>query len=288
MNKVKLTARYPQNFILRHPVWGVLILFLFTALFMVLYQPFNAEGSRWFNFRATMFVYAFGESLTAYVIIILLKKTRFFGVMKQWNLPRELLSMYIVLQGMGIALFLLGFIFEEASESSRWTLLTFLDSCKYAFLIGIIPFIFFTAINYRFLLVGDGPSFIDLDQEGEEGAEALIHISSSLKKESLSFPTNELLFVTSDGNYVEFFLLNDRKARKVPIRNSISNIEQQFKDIPYYFRCHRAFIVNMNAISSRKGNALGYQLSLQDCDQQVPVSRQKIKAFDLLYQQPAL
>lgn len=286
MNKVKLTARYPQNYILQKPICGTLILFLFMALFMVLYQPFTAEGSRWFNFRATMFVYAFGESLTGYVVIILLKRTRFFGVMKQWNLPRELLSMYIVLQGMGIALFLLGFIFEEASASSRWTLSTFFDSCKYAFLIGIIPFIFFTAINYRFLLVGDGPSFIDL-QVGEKGAEALIHISSSLKKESLSFPANELLYVESDGNYVEFFLLGDRKARKVHIRNSISNIEQQLKDIPYYFRCHRAFIVNMNAVSSRKGNALGYQLSLQDCDHKVPVSRQKVKAFNLLYQQRA-
>ena len=288
MNKVKLTARYPQNFILRHPVWGALILFLSLAGFLVLYQPFNAAESRWFSFRITMLIYSFSASLAALFIILLLKKTRFFGQRKRWTLFRELLSIYIVLQGMGIAIYLLAFIMEEPSASSRWTMSTFLDSCKYAFLIGIIPFIFFTAINYRFLLVGDGPSFIDLDQEGEEGAEALIHISSSLKKESLSFPANKLLFVTSDGNYVEFFLLDDRKARKVPIRNSISNIEQQFKDIPYYFRCHRAFIVNMNAISSRKGNALGYQLSLQDCDQQVPVSRQKIKAFDLLYQQPAL
>lgn len=288
MNKVKLTARYPQNSILRHPVWGALILFLSLAGFLVLYQPFNAAESRWFSFRITMLIYSFSASLAALFIILLLKKTRFFGQRKRWTLFRELLSIYIVLQGMGIAIYLLAFIMEEPSANSRWNLLTFLDSCKYAFLIGIIPFIFFTAINYRFLLVGDGPSFIDLDLEGEEGAETLIHISSSLKKESLSFPANELLFVTSDGNYVDFFLLDDRKARKVPIRNSISNIEQQFKDIPYYFRCHRAFIVNMNAISSRKGNALGYQLSLQDCDQQVPVSRQKIKAFDLLYQQPAL
>ena len=287
MNKVKLTARYPQNYILRQPFYGTLILFLFMALFMILYQPFNAEGSRWFNFRATMFVYAFGESLTAYIIIILLKRTRFLGVRKQWNLPRELLSLYIVLQGMGIALFLLGFVLEEAPEISRWTLSTFLDSCKHAFLIGILPFIFFTAINYKFLLVGDGPSFIDLYQVGEKGAEALIHISSSLKKESLSFLANELLYVESDGNYVEFFLRDDKKTRKVHIRNSISNIEQQFKDISYYFRCHRAFIVNMNAVTSRKGNALGYQLSLQDCDHKIPVSRQKVKAFDLLYQQPA-
>jgi hypothetical protein len=283
MKKIHLAARYPQNFILRQPVYGALILFLFLALFMILYQPFNARGSRWFNFQLTMFVYAFSEALAAFVVIILLKNTRFFGKRKQWTLARELLSVYIVLQGMGIALFLLGFIFEDSPEVSRWTLHTFLDSCKYALLIGIIPFLFFSGLNYRYLLAGDGPSFIDLDQEGEEGDKVLIHISSSLKKESLSFLAKELLFVASDGNYVDFYLQEEDKARRVPIRNSISNIEQQFKDIPYYFRCHRAFIVNMNAVSSSKGNALGYQLTLQNCSHKVPVSRQKVKAFDLLY-----
>jgi len=287
MKKIHLAARYPQNFILRQPVYGTLILFLFLALFMILYQPFNARGSRWFDFRLTMFIYAFSEALAAFAVIILLKNTRFFGKRKQWTLARELLSVYIVLQCMGIALFLLGFIFEDSPDVSRWTLHTFLDSCKYALLIGIIPFLFFSGLNYRYLLAGDGPSFIDLDQEGEEGDNALIHISSSLKKESLSFPAKELLFVASDGNYVDFYLQEEDKARRVPIRNSISNIEQQFKDIPYYFRSHRAFIVNMNAVSSSKGNALGYQLTLHKCSHKVPVSRQKVKAFDLLYKQAA-
>lgn len=250
---------------------------------MVLYQPFNAGESRWFNFRLSMFVYAFTASLTALFIILLLKKTRFFGQKKHWTLSRELLFIYIVLQSMGIALFLLGFILEDNSAIRRWSLETFIDSCKYAFLIGIIPFAFFTGSNYRYLVIGDGPSFLDMDEEKDDNKEALIHVSSSLKKESLNFRVNELLFVSSDGNYVEFFLQNDKQARKIPIRNSITNIEQQFRDIPYYFRCHRAFLVNMKSVVSKKGNALGYQLTLQDCKQKIPVSRQKVKAFDKLY-----
>lgn len=285
MSKIHLNARYPQNFILRKPAYGALILFLFLTVFMILYHPFDASGSRWFNFRVSMFVYSLGASLIALFIILLLKRTRFFGRKKRWTLSRELLSIYIVLQGMGIAVFLLGFIMEDNSTMSRWNLHTFLDSCKNTILIGIIPFMYFTATNYRYLLVGDGPAFFDMEEESEDKAGPLIHVSSSLKKESLSFRVNELLFLSSDGNYVDFYLRGDKTPRKIPIRNSISNIEQQFREIPHYFRCHRAFIVNLKTVVSKKGNALGYQLTLQDCPHKIPVSRQKVKAFDKRYRE---
>lgn len=287
MNKINLNARYPQNFILQQPFQGSLILFLFLSVFMVLYQPFNASESRWFNFRSSMLVYSFITSLAAFFIILLLKRTRFFGQKRRWTLSRELLTIYIVLQSMGISLFLLGFILEDKSTMSRWSLHIFLDSCKYAFLIGILPFAFFTGSNYRYLLIGDGPSFIDMEERSDDHEESRIQVSSSLKKESLSFRLNELLFVSSDGNYVDFHLQSTGETRKIPIRNSISNIEQQFREIPYYFRCHRAFIVNMKTIVSKKGNALGYQLTLQGYHKKIPVSRQKVKAFDKRYREVA-
>lgn len=280
---MNLAARYPQNFILRKPFYGALVLFLFFAVFTILYQPLNTQGSRWFNFQVTMLFYAFTASLAAFLIIWILGRSRFFGDLKRWTLPKELLAIYIVLQVMGIALFLAAFIIEEPSMNTRWNLYTLIDSCKYAFLIGIIPFLFFTASNFRYLLTSDGPSFIDLYQENEESSEPVIHISSSLKKESLNFRADELLFVSSDGNYVEFYLYRDAKIQKVPIRNSISNIEQQFSNMPHYFRCHRAFIVNLDNVLGRKGNALGYQLTLRDYTRKIPVSRQKVKTFDQLY-----
>jgi len=283
MKKINLALRYPQNYMFRKPLIGALILFLFITAFTLLYQPMNTQGSRWFNFQFTMVLYAFASSMAAYLIMWILARTKYFGDRKRWTLPMELLAIYLVLQVMGMAIFLSAFILEEPSEESRWNLQTFLDSCKYAFLIGIIPFLFFTVSNYRYLLTSGGPSFIDLDQENEGASEPTIHISSSLKKESLNFRASELLYVSSDGNYVDFHLYRDANIENVPIRNSISNIEQQFSGIPYYFRCHRAFIVNLNQVSGKKGNALGYQLTLRHCPEKIPVSRQKVKAFDQLY-----
>ena len=38
-------------------------------------------------------------------------------------------------------------------------------------------------------------------------------------------------------------------------------------------QCHRAFIVNTNKIISAKGNSQGLRLSLENCNNEVPVSR---------------
>jgi len=283
MKKMNLALRYPQNYMLRKPLQGALILFLFVTAFTLLYQPMNTRGSRWFDFQFTMVLYAFASSLAAFLIMWIMRRTKFLGDLKQWTLPKELLAIYFVLQVMGIVLFLAAFILEETSPGGRWNLQTFVDSCKYAFLIGIIPFLFFTVSNYRYLLSAGGPSFIDLNQDHEGATEPVIHISSSLKKESLNFRASELLFVSSDGNYVDFHLYRDARIQKVPIRNSISNIEQQFSSMPNYFRCHRAYIVNLDQVSGRTGNALGYQLTLRQCPEKIPVSRQKVKTFDQFY-----
>ena len=281
MNKLNLKAKYPQNYIIKKPVFGALILFAFTLVFTLLYHPLNSQKSFYFDFKLTMLFYSIAACFPAYLLIVLIKKLPFFSSKKDWTLLKEGISIYLVLQVMGVAIYLFAFIIENPIPETRWNLITFLDSCKYSFLIGIFPFIFFTAINYKFTHLHFKSSVDQYKNETEQ--ELIIHISSSLKKESLSFYANELLFVTSDGNYVFFTLYRNKKVERVPLRNSISNIENQLQQIPYYFRCHRAYIVNLNRVALKKGNALGYILNLANCEDKIPVSRKNLKAFDTLF-----
>jgi DNA-binding LytR/AlgR family response regulator len=50
-------------------------------------------------------------------------------------------------------------------------------------------------------------------------------------------------------------------------------------------RTHRAFIVNVKKVSSKKGNSLGYQLKFNGVDEGIPVSRQNVRRFDELIRQ---
>jgi DNA-binding LytR/AlgR family response regulator len=112
-----------------------------------------------------------------------------------------------------------------------------------------------------------------------------IEIISKLKKEQLSFNPGQLLYATSDGNYVLFYLNRNNKIEKEIIRNSISDIEQQLSHIPYFMRTHRAFIVNVKEVRMQKGNTLGYRLKLFGIDTEIPVSRSYTQPFNQLFTQ---
>ena len=277
---LSLKTPYPRNFLLRNPLAGAGVLFAFILGFVLLYRPLNASESRWFGYELTMLVYSLSIALCAWFTITMLRRIPFFSGEKVWTLGKELLSIYLVLQFMGIALFLMAFVMETPTGISRWNLATFLDSCKYAFLIGILPFAFFSALNARYWhgLTGTGKKGVEMVDPGFP-----VEVRSTLKKESLRFMSGEFLFAMADGNYAVFHLYRDGQLKKIPIRNSISNLATQFQDIPGFFRCHRAFIVNTAKVISRKGNALGYQLGIQHTDIRVPVSRQNVKSFDKLY-----
>jgi DNA-binding LytR/AlgR family response regulator len=180
----------------------------------------------------------------------------------------------------GIAIYFAGFIIEPPSH--RWNISTFLDSCRIAFLIGIIPFAFCTLINYRYLFFTEIEQYYSQlnYQKTKIQNEELMHIFSQLKKEDLNFYPGQFIYCESDGNYVVFHLLiNGQDIRKM-IRNSINNIEQQLARIPYIMRIHRAFIVNLKMVASKKGNTLGYQLKINNTDTEIPVSRNNTKDFD--------
>jgi hypothetical protein len=232
-----------------------------------------------------MAVYCFIFSVVVYGLIRILKYRDYFSDQTEWNFLKEMVSIIIILSGVGIAIFISGFFMEE--PSSRWNFPTFFNSYLSAFLVGIIPFAFFTLTNYRHLFAEEIIQHLELNNNmvSPSVKEELIQIGSKLKKEELSFYPGQFIYAESDGNYVVFYLKDEKQIRKEVIRNSISEIEQQLSAIPWFFRSHRAFIVNVKKVISKKGNTLGYHLKLVDSTVEIPVSRQNTKAFDQVLMQ---
>jgi hypothetical protein len=279
-----LNNRYPQNYILKNPYFGSALYLLICLIFLVTYRPLRMHASLSFSFLITMAIYFLASAIGVFILIQALKFIPYFSNKQEWNITKELLSIFLVLTGAGIALYLMGFLMEEPAD--RWNLATFIDSCKYAFLIGIIPFGFFTLINYRYLMYKEISLDYKSDLTAPENAAAkredLIKIISRLKKEELSFYPHQLLFAESDGNYVVFHLIVDQKYHKESIRNSLNEIEKHLSHVPYFTRIHRAFIVNVRKVRTKRGNALGYKLRLYGTEAEIPVSRQNVHAFDQL------
>lgn len=110
-----------------------------------------------------------------------------------------------------------------------------------------------------------------------------IEINSEVLKENLKLNINNLVFISSSGNYVEVYFLEDSELRKKVIRSSISRIENQFKEFNNILRCHRSYLINLNKIDRVTGNLQGYQLHFEGIEDAVPVSRSYTKRIKEYY-----
>lgn len=270
----------PPNLIIRKPMIGALIIGGFVFVFAMLYRPLGAHPGKFFGYGMTMAMYSVVLAGSALGAITMIKRVNFFSSEEEWTIFKEIVTIIMILAAMGLTVFMAAFIFEPPAD--RWNLPTLSDSMTRTFLIGIIPFLFFTAFNFRYWIIGDQMVYAASNSTPESVpaiSEHLIRIGSQLKKEELSFYDSQFIYAESDSNYVVFYLYQDSKLQKEIIRNSITNIEQQLADFPWMFRTHRAFIVNLKCIEMVKGNALGYRLKLDKVDTEIPVSRSNASDF---------
>jgi hypothetical protein len=108
----------------------------------------------------------------------------------------------------------------------------------------------------------------------------VVSLSSENGKEQLNLLPNQLIYIESMGNYVEVHWLNMMFPQKTVLRNTLKDLEAALQQHPQFLRCHRAFIINLKAVSRTEGNARGYQLTISGSEREIPVSRSYLDAFD--------
>ena len=107
-----------------------------------------------------------------------------------------------------------------------------------------------------------------------------IVLTSETGKDRLLLRPDQLRYVESVGNYVEVYWLNAGVMQKTVLRTTLKDVTVLLDAYPTFFRCHRAFLINLTAVTHTEGNARGYQLTLTDVPPTIPVSRSYLDAFD--------
>jgi len=107
-----------------------------------------------------------------------------------------------------------------------------------------------------------------------------ILLTSESGRERLSLQPDQFIYAESVGNYVEIHWLNLNEPQKTILRSTLKEVTEALHSYPQFFRCHRAFLVNLKAVRHTDGNARGYQLTLLGSATKVPVSRSYLDAFD--------
>lgn len=113
-----------------------------------------------------------------------------------------------------------------------------------------------------------------------------VALSAEGGKEKIEIRLSDLLLIKSIDNYVEIYASDERHIRRHILRSSLKRIEQDLKDRPSLFKCHRAFLVNARNIHRVAGNSQGYKLIFEGIGFEVPVSRNVSKDLFKLVTRP--
>lgn len=148
-------------------------------------------------------------------------------------------------------------------------------------IIGVIITALSTGISYYRFLRGQLDSLLDKTTEQQQGLSVTIR-DTRVRGKDLTLPINDLLCIEAQKNNVAVSYLKDGKLEKAELQSTLAAVLDDLSGFENVFQCHRSFIVNLNSISSAKGNSNGYTLELGSGLATVPVSRSyvpKLKSF---------
>ena len=104
-------------------------------------------------------------------------------------------------------------------------------------------------------------------------AEQMILLRGDNQKEEVSLAADSLFFISSADNYVRIQYLENGAQKHLVMRSTLKKMEEQLAAYPFFFRCHRMYLVNLKLVASVSGNAQGLKLHLDGLPDTIPVSR---------------
>ncbi|MCB9225060.1 MAG: LytTR family transcriptional regulator DNA-binding domain-containing protein [Crocinitomicaceae bacterium] len=264
--------------------------FLFVFIFIVTFKPFQIENVVSVTVPRAALYYSLSSSLTCIITLeISLKFFPSFFSERKWTVGKEILMMNVVMFFIAIINFFVGREIELYESSPNSILLQdILNDLLHTYSIGIFPIAFITLLNYVIKLNRNLNHSKQLNEllsnrnEGQKVNNKIIEIVGPGANNVKELILNEILYIMSDGNYVEYYLDKEGEVKREIQRNSLNSIEEQLKSESAFFRSHRAYIINIEKVQSSTGNAQGYQLQFANVEQTVPVSRRNLSAFDQL------
>jgi hypothetical protein len=250
---------------------------LFIFLFLYIFKPFYLA-----QFEIIILEYTIGIGTIAFLatfMILYFPPLIFKEYFNEdnWTIGRNLFLMAIAITFIGILLWYFGEMYKEPYNLKKLSLLQFLF---YTFLVSLIPLTFFIFINERNVRERREKKVSEIKEIKRKKEINIskkltkeITIKSENGKEKISFNIDDLVYITSQGNYASFFLKDDKDLQEKILRVTLIKIVNELEEYSNIIKCHKSYIVNINFIDDISGNARGYLLKSKFISFNIPVSR---------------
>jgi len=252
---------------------------LCVFLILVLLQPFGIDEVKGTSLILNAALYALVTFVTTSINTFLLPWLfPSFYREEKWTTGREFVHMCWHLIPIAFGNWLLTH-WLYGTELSWHTLFSFF---WFTFVVGIFPLWLNVLLKQQRLLKKYQTGASRLEEQLQQPAPVpmpatavpdTIVFSSENGKEQFSIAPADIRYIASADNYVRIYFINDHQPAVHLLRNTLRKAEELLAGHPQFFRCHRAYIVNLSVVEHVSGNAQGYKLQLKDVEEYIPVSR---------------
>lgn len=270
-----LRKSYPFNDDLKHNAKVIFFMSVGVLAFILVFQPIDIYSH---SKKLVILIAGFFLSTFVTLAINLLVLPSLFPRLfcsEKWNVGKEILWNVWLLLNVSFADFL---IYTRNYEFH------FSDVGK-ILLIACLPVAILIVINQERLLRTHLRTALQRNErlmKSRNLKEALIHLESEYKTDSITIKADALVLVKSADNYIEVYYRSNGNVKKQMVRSSLKKAEETLRDFDFLFKCHRSYVVNINHIKEVRGDSQGYTLSFDQIDFPVPVSQNYIEEFKKL------
>lgn len=246
-------------------------------VFLILYflQPFGFNG---FGGNKLLASLIFGAvTFCACVIYYQLVFNQLQRKVKIWRIWHQTLTIL----GMIFFIGLCNFVTFALILHLPYKIQYFMMFLYWTLIIGIVITVIAVSISYHRSLRNQLDTLINKTTQEQEGISVTIHDTRILGND-ICIPLNDLLYIEAQKNKVAIYYLKNGKLTQAEIQSTLVSVMEGLADYVNIFQCHRSFAVNLNNITSAKGNSNGYTLQLNGGMSTVPVSRSyvpKLRSF---------
>ncbi len=271
-----LKAEYPFYYDIKRTVLIAVLVFVLSISFSLVFEPFDVNLK---ELKYSYFIISIIHSSVSLIIFILstIVIKVFRDENKAWLVLHEILFLLVVLTVIGGCQFLIRDLIYLKNDN--WSFKYLYEEIRNTLSVGGLLIFIITSINIERLrnIYHKRSNKLKINFKNvDTSSSQRIAINTLVKSDDFTLNIDEFIYAKSDKNYVEISL----KEEKILKRMTIKSLEEQLICYNFILRTHRSYLLNLNWIDRIKGNTQGYQISLKERIDIVPVSRSIILKFE--------
>lgn len=243
---------------------------LSVALILIVFQPFGTYRFE-MNYKQ-LFLGGYGFICAAIYVLyygILMQILKRWFQPAKWNFIREVLTIAPVIVLMACA----GQLYHHwAIGGYTLRFSDFVYFTKISFAVASIPF--FILIYRKWMQ----SQLTSIKTSSEEQQSTILFESNNKKEKAVSTTVQDLIYVKSNGNYIEIACRNQGEIKKHLIRNTLNQVEGILPE-EIFLKIHRSYILNTQFIESLQSDNSSYSVKLKEGKITLPVSRSMAKTI---------